>query len=823
MRKFLALLTAFASPALAQTPAGTINAPIYATGYISQGGGTNVTTKIPAQSNHPTNLNIYLTSAVTGTWTIQLPNPAFEGQVLSFNCGSSASAIAVTSTDGSSLDSSIPTNCNGNSGFVVQFDQRSNIWRNLGSNTTVLAGVTVNNNTQLTTLPSTISVATRFGYAAAGDAPPVLYTRSNSVCSLNAGAGDGGSQIPTSDGKCWIGKLPEPVDVRIFGAQGDGSTDDSNAIANAVAYGKDIYLPSGRTYIVSRPIQLGSGQNLFGYGAALKRAAQISTTTTTSINPSVYTITVANASGFSVGQHIAILNGSTFSTNVPITGISGNNITVGVNFGVTVSGTTTVYLSFYTIISNGGKVVGVEIDGNASSYSFYRWQNTVEVRSTGSNNVVENCYIHDAPGEAIEESVAANVPTSIGNRYVKNIIKTVNGNGIHLSGSIGTLIEGNHIESTNLQGSTMGHNGGNITFSVQNRDARIINNYLASGRAGVGQCYDTNCAGARIEGNIIRNASVYAIEVISGNNNSAFLNVTVRGNKFYDSATATFTFTKSLSTVTPTGTTVSGSDVITSVSSLSNVGVGGASISGTGIPANSIILATDGVNKIYLGNRSGASVNATASGSGVTLTITGQSPFNLAITDNIFVKTLLTVNNSAGVQIENNTFDYNAGDTGNSTLIISGLTDANIVGNNFQNVGTGIYATGVLTNVTIANNSLNKIYGTSLYMDAGTYTNVLLNGNSISNDSSASASAVGIIANSTMSVINNSINLNKGTAGVLISANSMFVSNNYINKGAATDTVKIYGGFSNCVVVNNKLNGSAVSDGGTGDTVTPNY
>ena len=139
MRKFLILLAAIVSPALAQTPAGTINSPIYATGYISQVGGTNVTTKIPPQPNHPTNLNIYLTGAVTGTWTIQLPNPAFEGQVLSFNCGNSAASVAVTSSDGSSLDSSIPTSCNGNSGFVVQFDQRNNIWRNLGSNVTVKA------------------------------------------------------------------------------------------------------------------------------------------------------------------------------------------------------------------------------------------------------------------------------------------------------------------------------------------------------------------------------------------------------------------------------------------------------------------------------------------------------------------------------------------------------------------------------------------------------------------------------------------------------------------------------------------------------------
>jgi len=132
MRKLLALSVILASPALAQTPAGVINAPIYATGYISQVGGTNITTKIAAQPNHPTNLNIYTTSAITGVWTIQLPNPAFEGQVLSFNCGATVNTISIISTDGSSIDSNLPTTCVGASTFSTQFDQRANIWRYIG-------------------------------------------------------------------------------------------------------------------------------------------------------------------------------------------------------------------------------------------------------------------------------------------------------------------------------------------------------------------------------------------------------------------------------------------------------------------------------------------------------------------------------------------------------------------------------------------------------------------------------------------------------------------------------------------------------------------
>lgn len=126
-------ILAFGVYAKAQTPAGVINAPIYATGYISQVGGTNVTTNILPQPNHPTNLNIYTTGAISGTWTIKLPNPAFEGQMLSFNCGAAANIISIVSTDGSSIDPNLPTSCNTNGGFIAQFDLRSNIWRSLGS------------------------------------------------------------------------------------------------------------------------------------------------------------------------------------------------------------------------------------------------------------------------------------------------------------------------------------------------------------------------------------------------------------------------------------------------------------------------------------------------------------------------------------------------------------------------------------------------------------------------------------------------------------------------------------------------------------------
>lgn len=84
-----------------------------------------------------------------------------------------------------------------------------------------IGGVTAlaNNNTALSALPHTIAAAvTRLGFAAAGDGPALVYLPSASPCSLNSGAGDGGSQVPTSDGGCWLANFVGPPDARTWGA-----------------------------------------------------------------------------------------------------------------------------------------------------------------------------------------------------------------------------------------------------------------------------------------------------------------------------------------------------------------------------------------------------------------------------------------------------------------------------------------------------------------------------------------------------------------------------------------------------------------------------
>jgi hypothetical protein len=48
-------------------------------------------------------------------------------------------------------------------------------------------------------------------------APPLWYSKSAGACSLNGGVGDGGSQVPSIDGNCWVASFNGPPDVREWG------------------------------------------------------------------------------------------------------------------------------------------------------------------------------------------------------------------------------------------------------------------------------------------------------------------------------------------------------------------------------------------------------------------------------------------------------------------------------------------------------------------------------------------------------------------------------------------------------------------------------
>ncbi len=93
----------------------------------------------------------------------------------------------------------------------------------------------VTTNAGLAATPSTFAPqVVRAGFYAAGDSQAIVYTSSATPCSLNSGAGDGGSQIPTSDNGCWNWIPPVPaVTPLVFGAHGNGINTDTVPVQNS--------------------------------------------------------------------------------------------------------------------------------------------------------------------------------------------------------------------------------------------------------------------------------------------------------------------------------------------------------------------------------------------------------------------------------------------------------------------------------------------------------------------------------------------------------------------------------------------------------------
>lgn len=113
--------------------------------------------------------------------------------------------------------------------------------------------VTASSNAKLSAIRTTdAAIVIRTGFAAAGDSPDLKFVASGSACTLNSGAGDGGSQVPSSDSKCWLAVFPsDGVDIRWFGADPTGVADSRAAVNAAFALGSNhTFIFSPGTYTI---------------------------------------------------------------------------------------------------------------------------------------------------------------------------------------------------------------------------------------------------------------------------------------------------------------------------------------------------------------------------------------------------------------------------------------------------------------------------------------------------------------------------------------------------------------------------------------------
>jgi hypothetical protein len=128
--------------------------------------------------------------------------------------------------------------------------------------TSIAHAQVANNNTGLQAIPSTqYQAIIRLGVNTPGDGGRAKYVSSNLPCSLNAGNGDGQSQVKSADGHCW---LKDPIDdwlkhlplyIKNYGVKCDGLTDDGAQINTLLATGRHVIFPAG-TCLTSVPLQI---------------------------------------------------------------------------------------------------------------------------------------------------------------------------------------------------------------------------------------------------------------------------------------------------------------------------------------------------------------------------------------------------------------------------------------------------------------------------------------------------------------------------------------------------------------------------------------
>jgi hypothetical protein len=314
-----------------------------------------------------------------------------------------------------------------------------------------------------------------------------------------------GTIIVASNSVVWRRDVEKNNDrvVDWFGAVGDGTTSDGAAINLAISAaggflaGGNIHFTPGKTYLIDRTIDDPAQNysiNYFGYGATVKRKAATKTNLTANAASGATTISVADTTGFRVGDAVMILD--TTSANAGRAfgdGSTVRTISSRAAGSLTLSGTVVLpssgNLNGLGYYPSGCKVVriydmfgcseavstnfyGLTFDGNQSQNThYYGWVGGSTINILGTNSTVQDCKFNNIANE--------NIFFSRGAKIINNTANNLYGSFSHASSNTArmkSLQSGNTIEKSCW--ATFAVNGhGEAAFTCSNNsDTMIITN-----------------------------------------------------------------------------------------------------------------------------------------------------------------------------------------------------------------------------------------------------------------------------------------------------------------------------------------------------------
>lgn len=274
--------------------------------------------------------------------------------------------------------------------------------------------------------------------------------------------------------------------VDSYGAIGDGVTDDSTAIQNAInaaSTNNTITFTSNKTYKVCKQIAGLSGQfwtSSSTLPATIKRCNEVKSALTSTVTTSTTVFTVSSSSGFQIGQQVTFVNNVTtpghddgdIQTNW-VTAINGNQITVSkaplVQFDI---GDFLVTNFPMSSVTGNAKVTRLIFDGNKTNNNFYiawEYQQSLVVLNASNALIQRNIFLN-GQGESVYLNSGSNMEAS------NNLFMDSNGSGLHLSGLTSPLLTTNTFLRTNLQADRTQHSEAAITWSFNNLNVEAISN-----------------------------------------------------------------------------------------------------------------------------------------------------------------------------------------------------------------------------------------------------------------------------------------------------------------------------------------------------------
>jgi len=254
------------------------------------------------------------------------------------------------------------------------------------------------------------ALVSTLGYYTASDGGENTFQWNNSsVLSDNGGTIIAVTGVATGR---WI-STSSTVNLKQFGAKGDGTTNDTAAVAAAIATTKPVFIPTG-TYILTSNLVLNSNQQLYGEGTgSILKAGADGLRDLVGINGKT-NVTVSNFKIDGGGQTTNVFTGFKYcfgvtvynSSNITIENLtidkcgiarSGSNATIQDDnlwggMGIIVGARSGVVKN---VIIRNCRITNIASGGNIVGDGIYIEGYNTDLAIVPENIVIENCYVEN--------------------------------------------------------------------------------------------------------------------------------------------------------------------------------------------------------------------------------------------------------------------------------------------------------------------------------------------------------------------------------------------------------------------------------------------